>query len=170
MPSSQPVCASGSHELQRPRPIPGKVKEACLLMIYGRADDAEAVPLDFVQSAKLVGIRPNIFRKWLHKPAVVQFIRRERAAFRTAICAANEYALRKVRDTSANGMCVVASVRQLEGIDEVASTRPAAMQQPGITIRLINVVAATNDAPAATNAPAIELKPTVPVDPIFRSR
>ena len=80
-------------------------------MIYGRADDAEAAPLDFVESAKLAGIRPNILRKWLHKPAVVAFIRRERAAFRTAICAANEYALRKVRDESKNGMSVVAATR-----------------------------------------------------------
>ena len=119
MPSSQPICTSGSHEVRRPKPIPIKVREACLAMIYGRSDDDSAVPLDFIQAAKLVGIRPNILRKWLHKPAVVALIRRERAAFRQAICAANEYALRKVRDTSANGMSVVASVRALQELDEV---------------------------------------------------
>lgn len=50
--------------------------------------------VDFIGAARLVSMRPNILRKWLHKPAVVQFIRRERAAFRVSICAANEFALR----------------------------------------------------------------------------
>ncbi|MFY9771030.1 MAG: hypothetical protein WAK67_22915 [Xanthobacteraceae bacterium] len=135
MPTSQPVRASGSLEMRRPKPIPGKVKEACLAMIYGRPDDAEAGPLDFVQAAKVAGIRPNILRKWLHKPTVVAFIRRERSAFRTAICAANEFALRKVRDESANGMSVVASVRALQDLDETEVAHSRGTQQtPGIVI------------------------------------
>ena len=52
MPSSQPICTSGSHEVRRPKPIPIKVREACLAMIYGRSDDDSAVPLDFIQAAK----------------------------------------------------------------------------------------------------------------------
>jgi hypothetical protein len=117
MPTSQPICASGSHEVRRPKPIPVKVREACLAMIYGRPDDDNAVPLDFVAAARFVGIRPNILRKWLHKPAVMALIRRERAAYRVACCAANEYRLKKVADTSANGMAIIGACNALEGLD-----------------------------------------------------
>src|ERR1700739_599685 len=137
MPSSQPVRASGSHEMRRPRSIPNKVKEACMAMIYGPPGDAEPVPVDFIAAAKLFSMRPNILRKWLHKPAVVQFIRRERSAFRVSICAANEFALRKVRDTSENGMAVIGAARTLEDLHEheVVQTR-GTQQTPGIVINI----------------------------------
>jgi hypothetical protein len=162
MPTSQPVRASGSHEIQRPRPIPAKVKEACLAMIYGPADAGDnAVPVDFIEAAKLCDIRPNILRKWLHKPAVVQFIRRERAAFRVAICAANEFALRRVRDTSENGMAVIGAVRGLEDLDvaEVQHSR-GTQQTPGIVI----VISPPNTAPEPMSA-TIEHTPHVDAKP-----
>jgi hypothetical protein len=149
MPTSQPVCASGSHEVRRPKPIPVKVREACLAMIYGRPDDDDAVPLDFIQAAKFVGIRANILRKWLHKPAVVALIRRERTAFRTAICAANEYALKKVRDTSRNPMGVCAAVRGLEQISDDPHSRGVAPESPHITINIV-------PPPASLPSPAMK--------------
>jgi hypothetical protein len=165
MPTSQPVCASGSHEMQRPKPIPARIQQACLTMIYGPPGADDPVPLDFVQAAKLAGIRPNILRKWLHKPAVVAFIRRERAAFRVAICAANEYALRKVRDESANGMSVVASVRALQDLSEaeVEQSRNQGVT-PGITIHIIQPPA---PAIEPQRVAAIEHAPHADAEPVF---
>jgi hypothetical protein len=144
-----PMRASGPREPAKPRPVPTKIREACLMMIFGRPDDENAVPIDFVAAAKLVGLRPVIMRKWLHKPAVVALIRRERAAFRQAICAANEYALRKVRDTSENGMAIIGSVRALQELDETASPRHAEQENRHLTIRIVG------NAPPAGPTPVI---------------
>lgn len=138
MPTSQPICASGSHEVRRPKPIPRAVREACLLMIYGKPGDDDAVSLDFVQASKAAGIRPNILRKWLHKSAVVALIRAERRAFREAICAGNEAALQRVRDKSLNGMATVAAVRGLEQIEETDPHRRGVVpESPHITINIV---------------------------------
>jgi hypothetical protein len=170
MPINPPLRASGPRELKRPRPIPRTVRDAIVLMVYGKLDDPDCKPLDFIEAAKLAGIKPDVMRRYLDRAEVRILLRNERRAFRDAICAGNEGALRRVRDKSANGMATVAAVRALEQIDEVDATRPAVIHQPGITIRLVNVVAGTNDAPTVINAPAIESKLTVPEDPIFRSR
>jgi hypothetical protein len=138
MPTTQPVRASGSHEMRRPQPIPPRIKQALLAMVYGREGDAEPVPLDFIEAAAVAGIRANILRRWLHKPSVVLFLRRERAAFRAAICASNEFFLRKVRNTSENGMAVIGAVRGLEDLSEREITSSRGTQQtPGIVINIV---------------------------------
>lgn len=43
-----PVTAS-SRELQRPRPIPRRVRDVITLMVYGRIDDESCAPVDFVE-------------------------------------------------------------------------------------------------------------------------
>jgi hypothetical protein len=171
MPTSQPVRASGSHEMRRAQPIPARVKEACMAMIYGPPGDAEPVPVDFIAAAKLVSMRPNILRKWLHKPAVVQFIRRERAAFRVSICAANEYALRRVRDTSENGMAVISAARRLDDLHdrEVVQSR-GTQQTPGIVINILQRAPPAPIIEARPAAAAIEHTPRVDDgEPVFDS-
>jgi hypothetical protein len=130
-------------------------------MIYGKPGDDDAVPLDFVQASKAAGIRPNILRKWLHKPAVVALIRAERRAFREAICAGNEAALQRVRDKSLNGMATVAAVRGLEQIEEIDPYRRAVQESPHVTIRIVNVQPSSASAPVTT----IEHAKPEPPDP-----
>src|SRR5689334_15710687 len=108
MPINPPLRASGSRELKRPRPIPKAVRDAITLMVYGKIDDPDCAPVDFITAAKLSGIKPDVMRRWLDRAEVRALLRSERRAFREAICAGNEAALQRVRDKSANGMVTVA--------------------------------------------------------------
>jgi hypothetical protein len=54
---------------------------------------------DLVVAAQASGLRPDTMRRWLHRPELVGFLRRERAAFRQAICAGNEAVLAEIRVT-----------------------------------------------------------------------
>jgi hypothetical protein len=154
MPHNLPVAASGSREPdKRPKPIPRAVRTACLLMIYGNPDgnpDDDAAPIDFIAAAKLVGIRPHQFRRWLHTPQVIGLIRRERAAFRQAICCGNELALKRVRDTSKNPMGVVAAVRGLDQINDDPHSRGVEPISPRITINIIPPPASLPSPPMKT--------------------
>lgn len=158
-----PVAASGARSPERSRRIPKAVRSACLMMIH------EAV--DFITAAKANGIKPDTMRRWLHRPEVVSLIRRERAAFRMALCAANEAVLAQIRDKGENAMARVRAVQVLEGIEDSEIAKPGnGAQTPGITIRVVNVVqdqpARTIDATPAHVEP--EPLPALPVDPIFR--
>ncbi len=137
MPANPPLMASGSRELKRPRPIRKVVRDAIMLMVYGKMDDPDCKPLDFVEAAKIAEIKPDVMRRYLDRAEVRALLRSERRVFRDAICAGNEGALKRVRDTSANGMCVVAAVRGLEQIEAEATARPTGTITPGIVIRII---------------------------------
>jgi hypothetical protein len=164
MPHNLPVATSGSREPdKRPKPIPPRVKAACLLMIYGNTDgkpDDDAAPIDFVTAARTVGIRPHQFRRWLHTPQVIGLIRRERAAFRQALCCGNELALKRVRDTSKNPMGVVASVRALQQMGDDPHGRAVEPISPRVTI---NIVPA-QPTPALPDPITIDVEPE-PTDP-----
>jgi hypothetical protein len=110
-------------------------------MVYGRPDDEDAKPLDFIEAAKDCDIRPDVMRRWLDRAQVRAYLLAERRNFRAAICAGNEGALQRIRDKSANGMAVVASVRALEQLDEEATARPTNPQTPGVTIRIVHLPA-----------------------------
>jgi hypothetical protein len=114
MPANAPLTAAGSRDpdKQRPRPIPRKVREACDLMVYGRPDDEDCKPLDFIEAAKECGVAPDIMRRWLDRAQVRAYLLASRRTFREAICAGNEGALQRIRDKSPNGMAVIASVRE----------------------------------------------------------
>jgi hypothetical protein len=80
-------------------------------------------------------------RRWLHRPELVGFLRRERAAFRQAICASNEAVLADIRDNAANSMSRVAAIKTLEQLDEETSARRAGdTPSPGIVIRVLTVL------------------------------
>jgi hypothetical protein len=118
MPDNPPLAAAGSREPEkRPRPIPKAVRQAVILMVYGRHDDPEYKPLDFIEAAKLAGIKPDVMRRYLDRPSVRSLLRAERRTFRETICAGNEGALKRIRDNAGNGMAVIASVRALEQLD-----------------------------------------------------
>jgi hypothetical protein len=56
--------------------------------------------------------------------------------FREVVCSGNTAALRKVRDTSENGMAIVAATRALDGMQGEDAARADA-PSPGITLRII---------------------------------
>jgi hypothetical protein len=135
MPISPPIMSSGSRQPEkRPQPIPRKLRDAISLMVYGRPDDPDCAPLTFIEAAKDSGIAPDVMRKYLDRPNVRALLRSVRRAFREAICAGNEGALKRVRDTSQNGMCTVAAVRALEALDTEDAVRSPNGPSPGITI------------------------------------
>jgi hypothetical protein len=129
-----PFAASGPRSpTERPRQIPPSVRAAALKMIYEGCD--------FVVAAQASGLRPDTMRRWLHRPELVGFLRRERAAFRQAICSGNEHALAAIRDEPAgNAMAKVNAIRTLEALGEGAALRSSEVPSPGVTIRILNIV------------------------------
>jgi len=129
-----PFAASGPREpTQRPRQIPPAVKAAASKMIYEGCD--------LVVAARASGLRPDTMRRWLHRPELVGFLRRERAAYRQAICAANEHALKCLRDEpGGNAVAKVNSIKCLEDLNAEGSLRRSSdVPSPGVTIRILNV-------------------------------
>lgn len=161
MPDIAPLTASGSREMKRPRSIPKAVREALRLMVYGREDDPDCKPLDFIEAAKLASVKPDVMRRYLDRGDVRALLRAERRVFREAICAGNERSLRHMRDTAANGMVRLGAIRVLEQIDAVETARPAGMPSPGICIRIITPGAAADPPKDITPAAVtIEHEPT----------
>jgi hypothetical protein len=117
MPVVPPLLSSASRELKRPQPIPVQVRQALILMVYGHPDDPDCRSLTFIEAARETGMKPDVMRRYLDRTEVRALLLRERRAFRAAICAGNEAALQKVRDTAVNGMAVVGAVRALEDLD-----------------------------------------------------
>ena len=89
---------------QKPRPIPADVKAVIHLMVW--ADDAnpDALPLDLIAACAAAGVKPYRMRRYLDRPAVIAHLRAEHRKFREVVCSGNAAALRKVRNTSENGM------------------------------------------------------------------
>jgi len=130
-----PIAASGPRTPDKPKRIPKPIRDALLLMVYGKPDDPDQAPLGFIDAAKEQGVKPDVMRRWLDRPEVRRFLTSERRAFRAAICAGNEAALQRVRDTSENGMAVIGSVRTLEQLEHAASERTVVAQPaPGIVL------------------------------------
>jgi hypothetical protein len=142
-----PFAASGPREpTQRPRPIPPAVRSAALLMIYEGADLATA--------ARTVGIRGDTLRRWLHRGELVSFVRRERRAFREALCANTEHVLQELRSSSDNFMVRLGAARELERLsDETSLRRADETVSPGICIRVVNIVQDSKAAQAIDVTP-----------------
>ena len=123
-----PLATAPSRSLEpRPRPIPAGVKAACLMMIYE--------PTDFITAAKANGLKPETLRRWLHRPEVIGLLRKERAAFRAAICAGNERVLASIRDEEdGNQMARVHAIKTLEQLDTEATAHPLVPRAPGFVI------------------------------------
>jgi hypothetical protein len=136
MPISLPFAASSGRELSdKPRRIPKSVQLACLDMIHRG--------VDFIEAARANGIKPDTLRRRLHQIETIAYIRRERAAFRAALCSQNEFYLAAIRNSSQNEMARTKAISLLEQIDDEAGARPVRSGEvpgPGVTIRIVNVV------------------------------
>ena len=136
MPAVPPILASGPRDLAKPRPVPKHIRALVEYMVRGRPDDPDAAPMSFIEAAKLAGVAADVARRWTDRPEFRSLLRAERRTFRELLCSGNEAALAKVRDRSANGMSVVASVRQLEVMlnGEDVGRSGGMVQVPGLVI------------------------------------
>lgn len=109
---------------------------------------------DLVVAAQASGLKPDTMRRWLHRPELVGFLRRERAAFRQALCAGNERALAQIRDEFDNAMAKVNSIKCLEDMNEESSLRRASdVQSPGVTIVIRHAAEVSRPAPIVDITP-----------------
>jgi hypothetical protein len=148
-----PLASTGSRSpTARLQPIPAAVRSACQAMVHDG--------IGFIDAAKANGLKPDTMRRWLHRPEVVGLLRRERAAFRAAVCAANEAVLASIRDErEGNQMARVHAIRTLENLDEGAAARSPGTPSPGVTIRIVNQVAVSPEPSAPSR-----LLPSVLID------
>ena len=123
---------------QKPRPIPADVRRVIHLMTWGDDANPDALPLDLIAACAAAGIKPYRMRRYLDRPAVIAHLRAEHRKFREVVCCGNAAALGKVRDTSENGMAIVASVRALDGM-QTEEAGHADAPTPGISIRLVQI-------------------------------
>ena len=145
-----PFAASGPRSpTERPRQIPPAVKAAASKMIYEGCD--------LVVAARASGLRPDTMRRWLHRPELVGFLRRERAAYRQAICSGNEHALKSIRDEpGGNAVAKVNSIKCLEDMNEEGSLRRSSdVPSAGVTIRILNI--APQPAPIDVTPPSAQI-------------
>jgi hypothetical protein len=122
---------------QKPRPIPADVKRVIHLMTWGDDADPDALPLDLIAACTAAGVKPYRMRRYLDRPSVIAHLRAEHRKFREVVCCGNTAALRRVRDTSPNGMAIVASCRALDGSQAEDAGR-ADVPSPGITLRIVH--------------------------------
>ena len=107
-------------------------------MVWGNDANPDALPLDLIAACAAAGINPYRMRRYLDRPAVIAHLRAEHRKFREVVCCGNAAALGKVRDTSENGMAIVASVRALDGM-QTEEAGHADAPTPGISIRLVQI-------------------------------
>src|SRR6516165_3120743 len=122
---------------QKPRPIPADVKAVIHLMVWGNDANPDALPLDLIVACAAAGVKPYRMRRYLDRPGVIAHLRAEHRKFREVVCCGNTAALRKVRDTSPNGMAIVASCRALDGQQSEDAGRVSS-PGPGITLRIVH--------------------------------
>ena len=107
-------------------------------MVWGNDANPDALPLDLIAACAAAGIKPYRMRRYLDRPAVIAHLRAEHRKFREVVCCGNAAALGKVRDTSENGMAIVASVRALDGM-QTEEAGHADAPTPGFSIRLVQI-------------------------------
>jgi hypothetical protein len=130
---------------QKPRPIPADVKRVIHLMTWGADDaDPDALPLDLIAACAAAGVKPYRMRRYLDRPSVIAHLRAEHRKFREVVCCGNTAALRKVRNTSENGMAIVAAVRALDG-SQAEDVGRADAPTAGVTIRIVTAAPAPID-------------------------
>jgi hypothetical protein len=122
---------------QKPRPIPADVKAVVHLMVWGDDANPDALPLDLIAACASAGVKPYRMRRYLDRPSVIAHLRAEHRKFREVVCCGNAAALQKVRNTSENGMAIVAAVRALDGMQTEDGGRIDTVS-PGIVLRVIH--------------------------------
>jgi hypothetical protein len=134
---------------QQARPIPADVKAVVHLMVWGDDANPDALPLDLIAACAAAGVKPYRMRRYLDRPSVIAHLRAEHRKFREVTCCGNTAALRRVRDTSPNGMAIVASCRALDG-QQSEDTGRVSGPSPGIVLNIHPPTPAIVDITPAT--------------------
>src|SRR6516162_1940536 len=100
----------------RPVRLPQAVKDVIVTMVESGAD--------FISAGKQHGVQAQRMRKWLGRPECIAFLRKQRAQFRAATCAANEAFLVAIR-AGDNSAAAVHAIRTLEQLSDSEVTRPS---------------------------------------------
>jgi hypothetical protein len=118
-------------------------------------------PRDDAAVAKEVGLTTYWLRRYMKRPEVLRYYREERQAFIEEVCAGNPAALAKVRDTSENGMAVVAAVRQAELLRQnvIEEAGGPAQRLPGLQIVIVQQDTGKVMQTIGPTAPMIEASP-----------
>jgi len=132
--------AQADNGTPKPPRITGKLREACLLMVWGAPDAPEPVPpLAYDAAARTVGMSVRSMRKHLEKQHVQAFLRTQREVLRASLDARNLSRLAELRDQNSNMNAAVKAAQVLEEIGAADATRrplSSGMQSPGFVILL----------------------------------
>jgi hypothetical protein len=171
MPSNPPMTSAAPRDPKRVAPIPAKVRAACLLLVHGDATDEECKSLTLVEAARMAGLQPDQFRRWLDRAQVKRFVRAERKIALDALSAGNPSALERVR----GGSNPMASVRAAMAIEELRSADDAApggfgggleRQAPGVVIYISRDGKPPKPGDTlSTQPPTIEARPLLGAPP-----
>ena len=139
MPSTPPLTAAGPRDARK--------KERARAAARAPVDPAYGVwqavrsgqhAARFYRGCVHVGMKPDVARRWLDRPQVPLVAVLGKASEGQCV-PATQGALKRVRDTSENGMTVCAAVRSLEQLNEAEDVRSSGRQQlPGLTIIIQN--------------------------------
>jgi len=119
-----PVVSSRPEPVRAAR-VPERIKQAVVTMVETGAD--------FIAAGKQHGVSAQMMRRWLGRPECIVFLRKQRAQFRAAACAANEAFLVAIRSGD-NSMAAVHAIRALEQLADNEVIRPSNVPLPGVTI------------------------------------
>ena len=140
-----PVVSSRPEPVRAAR-VPERIKQAVVTMVETGAD--------FIAAGKQHGVSAQMMRRWLGRPECIVFLRKQRAQFRAAACAANEAFLVAIRSGD-NSMAAVHAIRTLEQLADNEVTRPSNVPQPGIQIVIRHAPAEPRPA-----APIVDITPS----------
>jgi hypothetical protein len=115
--------------------IRGKLRQALDAMVWEG--------LEYDQAARTYNFHVRSMRRSLQSPHVLAYLRHEREVLRASLAPRNIHRLREIRDAE-NNMPAVNAIKLLEQIGDEQPRYGATNAMPGVTVRIINVVNASN--------------------------
>lgn len=152
-----------------PMRVTGRLKRALDKMIW------EGLTRD--QAAEAAGLTRHALYCALRKAHVLMHFRGELGTLRESTRAKNFHRLDGIAETSGNDMARVAAIKTMEAISDEQQAQRASSASPGVTIRIVNQVAALTPPSSV-----VDVTPMVPLehqsspncdergDPIFQPR
>jgi hypothetical protein len=141
--SDTAIALKSTDKVEKRMEIRGKLRQAVDAMVWDG--------LEWNEAAKQFNFDVRAMRNALARPHVVAYLRSERQVLRESLSPRNIHRLREIRD-AADNMPAIQAIRTLEQMgDDTMHGNGAVTHSPGLTIRIINQVAA---------APMVDVTPT----------
>ena len=129
VPTRQAIAAK---DRSAPRKVTGRLRAALIEMIWRGSRRADA--------AQAAGMTDHSLREAMRKPHVKAFYLAELGDLRESERPRTFHRLVELRDQDENRNAAVAAAKTLEAVSDEQQTRPSGAEQPGVTIRIVNVV------------------------------